>query len=501
MLNYQHGSEGAPGFRGSLPLFFLAFCLTVGVPPASGVPESSALIGNKIDFELKYSAVVKDIPEGAKNIRIWIPYPRSDDFQRIYSIRVAASYPTYIHQEEVYGNEFLYLTIDNPVEKEIEIEMDILAARYEVINKIDFNRVGEMEEGMLPEADRYLKSNIDETADLAELKRIVDGVLKGKRRYIDKVKALYDYVYDNMDYSKEIAGYGKGDVGRACTVKSGNCIDFHSLFVALASVAGVPAREVANIEVPLEEGIPNYCEANYHCNVEVYLPNYGWIPLDISHARKGKRSKEFYFGSLDNLRLRIGQGRNIDLAPLQQGPPLTRLLHFPYVEVDGVPFSNVEVSALTKVYNREADKSYGVIIAAGEKARSFTGVDTEGRNIDLDDYLGKNVILLSFFTTWCGRCIWETEGLVKAFPEYNRKGVVFLRINVMEPEEKVAAFKSKHKIPFPVLVDEAGKISRLYGVKYVPANIIINRRGTVFFTGSLLPEEDLRRRLDEALKK
>ena len=74
-------------------------------------------------------------------------------------------------------------------------------------------------------------------------------------------------------------------------------------------------------------------------------------------------------------------------------------------------------------------------------------------------------------------------------------------INVMKQEEKAVAFKSKHKIPFPVLVDEAGRISRLYGVKYVPANIIINRRGTVFFTGSLLPEEDLRRRLDEALNK
>jgi len=453
--------------------------------------------GKKLDYHLKYTCIINDIPKDAKKVRIWIPYPRSDFYQEIHGIRVHSHYPTYILEEKEYGNNFLYLEVENPEYGYIDVNLDIFASRYQRLTKVDFKRVKEPDDQVLAQFDKYFRDNWDETADYEKLKKITRKILRGKRSYMKKVRALYDYVYENMEYSKEIPGYGSGDVERACRVKSGNCIDFHSLFVALANVSEVISREVAYIDIPLEgSDIPNYCRASYHCAVEIYLPGLDiWFPLDISHAKKGRGPKEFYFGSLDNLRLRLGHGRNILLPG--SNIRIKRILTEPFVLVDGKPHTDVSVYVVANIYD-DATKIYGNVIHPGEKAGPFKAKDIKGSLFDLEEYLGKKYILLNFFTTWCGRCQWESEGLNRVYAEYKDK-FVFVRINVMEEREKVVKFAEKYRIPFPVIPDERTEISRLYGVKYVPANIIIGLDGKVKFTGGLLPERDLRRRVKEVL--
>lgn len=484
--------------------FFKPIILTVVIAVTANTLLLSDLHSadrKKISFEIEYIATVSGIPETTKNVRIWIPYPKSDAYQQIFHINVDSPYPTFLHSENEYGNKFLYLEINDPKEDQVELTLNILAERAEVINKVNFESVGELTEQDLAKFDLYLKNNYDKSSNADEIKQIVSKTLKGKNRYIDKVKALYDYVYDNMNYSKKVAGFGKGDVGRACRVGSGNCIDFHSLFIALAAEAGIVAREVANIDLPFEEGVPNYCKANYHCNVEVFLPNHGWFPMDISHAKKGKkgrRSKEFYFGSLDNLRLRLGHGRNLVLAPAQNGERLNRLLLNPYVEIDGQRHEGATVSVHAKAYEDPAhkvDAARAQLIGAGEKAEPFSQKDMIGKVFNLEDHLGKKPIFMNFFTTWCGRCNWESEGINILSSDF--KDIVFLRINLMEKEKKINKFIEKYNIPFPVLPDEDGDISNLYGVKYVPTNIIIDKEGVVRFAGGILSEEDLRNRLEE----
>lgn len=145
-----------------------------------------------------------------------------------------------------------------------------------------------------------------------------------------------------------------------------------------------------------------------------------------------------------------------------------------------------------------AKKERTNIISVGEKADPFSLEDINGNVVDLKKYLGSKFILLNFFTTWCGRCNWESKGINNAYADYKGK-VFFVRINLMEEKKKVVEFAKKYNIPFPTLPDEQGTVSRLYGVKYVPANIIVDREGVVRFTGGLLSEDDLRRRLDEVI--
>ena len=74
---------------------------------------------------------------------------------------------------------------------------------------------------------------------------------------------------------------------------------------------------------------------------EFYLKGYGWVPVDASEASKHPEKKEYFFGAHDENRVQLSIGRDIELSPPQAGAPLNYFI-YPYVEVDGVPFKDLQ---------------------------------------------------------------------------------------------------------------------------------------------------------------
>jgi transglutaminase-like putative cysteine protease len=154
-----------------------------------------------------------------------------------------------------------------------------------------------------------------------------------------KARALYDWVYDHMQYDKSVPGYGLGDIPYCLKVGKGNCTDFHSLFIALARTSGIPARW--NIGFPLAYGDGTGGDGTmqpvqgYHCWAEFYAPGAGWVPVDISEARKHPELKDYFFGGLSGNRVLFTRGRDLLLEPDGSG---TRLNYFiyPMARADGV---------------------------------------------------------------------------------------------------------------------------------------------------------------------
>jgi peroxiredoxin len=115
---------------------------------------------------------------------------------------------------------------------------------------------------------------------------------------------------------------------------------------------------------------------------------------------------------------------------------------------------------------------------AGEKAPDFTLADLKGGTVSLKDYTGK-VVCLVFSTTWCPHCRTEIPELKKLHAKYGDKGFVLLNIDVQESAKKVSAFAEKQGIPYRVLLDEDGKVTKAYGIRGVPFTVIVGRDGTV----------------------
>jgi transglutaminase-like putative cysteine protease len=73
----------------------------------------------------------------------------------------------------------------------------------------------------------------------------------------------------------------------------GKCADLNALYVGLARAAGLPARDVYGIRVGKSEmgykslgASTETVTKSQHCRAEVYLSDFGWVPVDPADVRK-----------------------------------------------------------------------------------------------------------------------------------------------------------------------------------------------------------------------
>ena len=102
----------------------------------------------------------------------------------------------------------------------------------------------------------------------------------------------------------------------------------------------------------------------------------------------------------------------------------------------------------------------------------FDGLD--GKIHKLSWYHGK-VVLVTFWTTWCGPCVGEMPLLVRAYAQYKDRGFEVLAISCDSPEDrhKVRRFVEQHSLPFPAGYDAGA--ARLYEANSYPTNLVIDR--------------------------
>jgi transglutaminase-like putative cysteine protease len=161
---------------------------------------------------------------------------------------------------------------------------------------------------------------------------IADSVISERDAETDlmKARALYDYIIDNMRYAKQ-GVYGTGDANYACDVKSGNCTEFHSLFISLARSAQLPARFAVGAAIPSERNEGGV--DGYHCWAEFYAED-KWWPVDISEANKYTPLATYYFGHHPANRIELSRGRNIVPDPMPESGPINFFV-YPVLEIDG----------------------------------------------------------------------------------------------------------------------------------------------------------------------
>lgn len=296
----------------------IATCVAFGL---AAVPVRAATTRT---VEATLIATVTEIPEGTPKVNVWIPLPRSTAAQTIDGLEIASPYRWVRYSEPEFGNEYLFAEIDHPRAGFELLKLSFKATRREITAATLASSIP---------SRRELRRNLraDRLVSLSpRIRRLAAGITAGKTGRVEQAKAIYDSVLTTMRYDKTRPGWGRGDTERACDIGTGNCTDFHSLFISLARAKHIPARFVMGFPIP-EEG----AATGYHCWAEFYVPGRGWIPVDPSEASKSSdpARRAYLFGNLDPDRIEFTIGRDLDLTP-RTSEPLNYFI-YPRLEVNG----------------------------------------------------------------------------------------------------------------------------------------------------------------------
>jgi thiol-disulfide isomerase/thioredoxin len=114
-------------------------------------------------------------------------------------------------------------------------------------------------------------------------------------------------------------------------------------------------------------------------------------------------------------------------------------------------------------------------------APSFCLPDLEGRLHSLGDYRGK-VVWLEFWVSWCAACQALLPKKERLHRVMQHPDVVFLTVNVTgrEPEpNRVRPFLQEQGYRFPVLLDNGRQTYDAFGIRSVPATVLISKDGMI----------------------
>ena len=134
--------------------------------------------------------------------------------------------------------------------------------------------------------------------------------------------------------------------------------------------------------------------------------------------------------------------------------------------------------------------------AQGKPAPDFVLPDVNGKLVRLSELRGQ-VVLINLWATWCQPCIAEMPDLAAVYNTYKAEGFVILGVNDAERKETVLDFLLHNALPYPILLDPDSRVARAYGVNFLPASFLIDRRGIL---RNILPGQSNRAKLEAAIK-
>ena len=273
--------------------------------------------------------------------KLWIPYPVSDGNQLISHLTWQGNYAeAAVYTDRTFGTSMLFVTWPATT-KERKLSLSFDVERQEQVRR-DFPAA----EAAYDPRDYALFLAPTTLGPLeGPVKKLADRITAGKTGILAKARAIYDWTVDNTFRDPDTRGCGLGDVTALLHRPGGKCADISSIYVALARAAGVPTREILGIRTGKtpEQDVSGW----QHCWAEFYLPGYGWVPVDPADVRKAMlvqkleldnpkvaELRDYYWGRVDAYRIKLSEGRDLQLNPPQQGEAVNYLM-YPFAQIGG----------------------------------------------------------------------------------------------------------------------------------------------------------------------
>ncbi|MEQ8465799.1 peroxiredoxin [Coleofasciculus sp. E1-EBD-02] len=123
-------------------------------------------------------------------------------------------------------------------------------------------------------------------------------------------------------------------------------------------------------------------------------------------------------------------------------------------------------------------------LSVGDKAPAFTAKDDAGNTVSLSDLAGKTVVLYFYPKDDTPGCTKEAQSFRDNYAEYQGKDMVVLGVS-MDDETSHKQFKEKYGLPFQLLADPDGTLTKAFDVEgggySKRVTYVINGEGTITY--------------------
>ena len=103
-----------------------------------------------------------------------------------------------------------------------------------------------------------------------------------------------------------------------------------------------------------------------------------------------------------------------------------------------------------------------LVIEEGNEAPNFTLQADDGREVSLNDYRGKKVVLYFYPKDGTPGCTREAIEFKNLIEEFKKEDIVIIGVS-KDSVQSHQKFKKKYELPFTLLSDPEGKVLELYG--------------------------------------
>jgi transglutaminase-like putative cysteine protease len=175
------------------------------------------------------------------------------------------------------------------VEVTMRARVEAYAVRYYIVP----DKVG----SKIPDQIRklYLANDVKYDIDNPYIQKIVRETVGDEKNLYWRARLLYQYLIEHMEY--QLAG-GWNTAPTVLERGNGSCSEYTFSLIALLRAAGVPARYVGSLVVRGDDA--SYDDVFHRWN-EVYLPGYGWVPVDANAGdRPFPADQGAAFGGISN---------------------------------------------------------------------------------------------------------------------------------------------------------------------------------------------------------
>ncbi len=220
-----------------------------------------------------------------------IALPENRDNQKILEKTIFNLKPNKIMTDR-WGQKTAFFQFTNIKPGEtVDIQATTLAETYDVRYFLYPENMGSLSDIPQDIKDKYLADNEKYQINNELIQKTVKEVVGDETNPYWIMRKLQQYLIGHLHYVMD------GAWDTAPTVINnghGYCSEYSFVFIALCKAAGLPTRYVGSTWI--KRDLASMDEV-YHRWVEVYLPNYGWIPIDPTHSdRELPRDQAFPIG-------------------------------------------------------------------------------------------------------------------------------------------------------------------------------------------------------------